>query len=307
MVWMFAEKGDKIVQAATPPTTSSSAKESSSSASGVAAIASPSPAVLFAQKEKAEKTAAAQAQLQSAFNAFGVEIDQATAHRLPLPMPPVRTAEQQTQDALELEDCLEQYEQALGFAIADVRTRDIKIPLTSVGRSAVRVKGRWLFHVAHLLLCAFLSRSKSSVVAASPTGSSPATSPDTSSGGEGGSSRRYEWFQFEYDTVFNPHSVYHMEIKWLVATGMHLEAWIKNFIKKAETRFGLQIVKIPTNQPLRSADSFHVPVPLPIPNPHVLRLLEEYLLTECGFVVDSELRGSVRSCCVAACACLDLS
>ena len=105
-------------------------------------------------------------------------------------------------------------------------------------------------------------------------------------------SSRYEWFQFQYDTVFNPHAVYHMEIKWLVATGMHLESWLKNLMRKAETRFGKQIVKIPTNQPLKTADSFHVPVPLHINNPHVIRAMEEFIIGQCGFVMDSELQGS---------------
>lgn len=62
--------------------------------------------------------------------------------------------------------------------------------------------------------------------------------------------------------------------------------------RKAETRFGLQIVRIPTNQPLRSGDSFHVPVPMHIHNPYIMRLVEEYLILECGFVIDSELHGS---------------
>lgn len=62
-------------------------------------------------------------------------------------------------------------------------------------------------------------------------------------------------------------------------------------LRKGETRFGLQLVKIPTNQPLRVADSFHEPVPLPVGNPHVLRMVEEYLIVQCGFVLDSELHG----------------
>ena len=84
-----------------------------------------------------------------------------------------------------------------------------------------------------------------------------------------------------------------MELKWLVATGMHVEAWLRNIAKKAETRFGLHFVKIPTNQPLRTADSFHVPVPMHIPDPFVLRLVEEFIIAHCGFVMDSELEGSV--------------
>lgn len=83
-----------------------------------------------------------------------------------------------------------------------------------------------------------------------------------------------------------------MELKWLVATGMHVEAWLRNVSKKADTRFGLHFVKIPTNQPLRTADSFHVPVPLHIPDPYVLRLVEEFVIAHCGFVMDSELAGS---------------
>lgn len=137
MVFMFAERGDKIVQAATPPTAVT--KEASAGSGGGAppggsTLPTPSPAVLAAQKEKAEKLAVAQAALQTAFTSFGVDIDLATAHRLPLPMPPVRSDAERAADEKELEDCLEQYENALGFAIADVRTRDIKIPLTSVRR-----------------------------------------------------------------------------------------------------------------------------------------------------------------------------
>jgi hypothetical protein len=110
-------------------------------------------------------------------------------------------------------------------------------------------------------------------------------------GAFGSEIRRFEWLSLQYSRVYSPHRAYHMEVKWLVATGMHVEAWIKSFIKKAETRFGLQIVKIPTHQPVRSSDSFHTPVPLPVRNPHVLRLLEEFIIAHCGFVMDEE-RGS---------------
>jgi hypothetical protein len=125
-----------------------------------------------------------------------------------------------------------------------------------------------------------------SKIASAPDASAPSGGTSVASG------HRYEWFHLQYDRIYSPHCVYHMELKWLVATGMHVEAWLRNIAKKADTRFGLHLVKIPTNQPLRTADSFHVPVPMHIPDPYVLRLVEEFVIAHCGFVMDSELLGS---------------
>lgn len=77
-----------------------------------------------------------------------------------------------------------------------------------------------------------------------------------------------------------------MELQWLVATGMHLEKWIKNFTRKGE-RGGFQCVKIPCNQPLRTGDAFHVPVPITLPDRTVQSIATTWLLDQGGFVFDT--------------------
>ena len=239
-VLMFSERGDKIVSAAT-------------SAASIAANTAGKDAARL--EKDAAASVAATAALDKAFAAFGIEVDSAS-DRLPFPLPPLKDEEQRRKDEARAADHLDQYENALGFAIADVSTQRIKIPL-----------------------------SKPPVAAGSADGA-PSSVHHKSS--------RFEWFQLQYDSVFNPHAVYHLEIKWLVATGMHLESWLKNFLRKAETRFGIQVVKIPTNQPsIRTADSFHVPVPLHCPDPALARMVDEFLVGQGGFVMDSELQGSV--------------
>lgn len=153
--FMFAERGDKIVAAAA---TSAAAVAASASSAGAGAASPP------VSKEKLDKAAAAQQALNQAFASFGVEFDP-KMEQIPFPLPPLKSDEDRQHDLDAAADYLDAYEHALGFALADVRTHEIKIPLTK-----------------------------------------PA--------GVGEESKRYEWFQFQYDTVYNPHAVYHMEIKW---------------------------------------------------------------------------------------------
>jgi hypothetical protein len=237
LILMLSERGDKIVQAA------------ALAASVAANTTGKDPARV---EREAAANAAAQATLNAAFDALGIEID-TKSDRLPFPLPPVKDDGDLEKDERDAAHVLETYENALGFAIADVPFCEQKI---------------------------MLNKSNASNAAAAVPSDSLPSAPT-----------RHEWFHLQYDRVYSPHCVYHMELKWLVATGMHVEAWLKNLAKKAETKFGLHFVKIPTNQPLRTADSFHVPVPLHVPDPHVLRLVEEYVIAHCGFVMDSELVG----------------
>lgn len=248
---MFStERGDKIVAAA-----------------NVAATAAANTAGKDAARIEREAAAAtaAQAALDRQFESFSIELVSPEQDRVPLPLAPLPSAEERRANAARVAPVLDTYLHALGFAVDDTPSRELKIPLTK--------------HAG----------------AGAAGGVGEASSGSSSSGSSGGSGR-YESFQFQYDSVYNPHAVYHMELKWLVATGMHLENWLKNFCKKAEMRFGLAVVKIPTSQAgLRTADSFHEPVRLEVPEPAVARMVEEFVVAQCGFVVDSELQGSVAS------------
>lgn len=139
--FMFAEKGDKIVAAATAAAAAAAMANTTATVSQPSAIGSSSTSTSTStstthppiSKEKQEKADATQAALNQAFAQFGIEID-STKDKLPFPLPPLRTDEEREQDRLDIEEYLDEYENALGFAIANVNTREIKIPLTSVQR-----------------------------------------------------------------------------------------------------------------------------------------------------------------------------
>jgi hypothetical protein len=142
--------------------------------------------------------------------------------------------------------------------------------------------------------------------------------------------KRYEWFRLQYDTVFDAHACYHMELMWVAATGLclsgfgrdipcishHLllvtgtliEDWVQNFKRKGK-QYGFHIVQIPTAQPLRTADSFHTTLSIALPRlasggvcEAARTAAQQYLLQHCGFVPDSR---QSRSClCFALCFCV---
>jgi len=97
---------------------------------------------------------------------------------------------------------------------------------------------------------------------------------------------RSEWFTVEYDRVFDPRTAYHLELRWLVATGTRIEEWIHKLVRKAKA-LQFQVVRIPAAQPLRTGDSFHLSLPIPLPSITPLRLKAQYhLVRDCGFVLD---------------------
>jgi hypothetical protein len=75
----------------------------------------------------------------------------------------------------------------------------------------------------------------------------------------------------------------------MVAIGLHIEDWIKNFQRKARMA-GYSVVRIPTEQPLRTCDYLKTTLSIPVASPRLRLIVEQYLLHQAGFVLDFPAR-----------------
>jgi hypothetical protein len=101
---------------------------------------------------------------------------------------------------------------------------------------------------------------------------------------------RQEWMLMEYDSVYDPNCVYQIQLRWLVASGLHVEEWIaKNLLRKSKTlkdRVGVQMVQVPGNEYHRTANAFHTPLQVHLPQQRLRKLAMQFLREKCGFVME---------------------
>ena len=82
---------------------------------------------------------------------------------------------------------------------------------------------------------------------------------DATAAGEGGSSYRPvrllprdEWFFLQFESFYHPLSCYHVEVHWLTASGVHIEAWCRQLHKRAE-RLGIGLIRVPAHQNIETS------------------------------------------------------
>ncbi len=101
---------------------------------------------------------------------------------------------------------------------------------------------------------------------------------------------RREWIDVHYEPVFSPEACFHVEVHWLVASGQHVEMWLRhrsmNIVKRfAYSSVPTKFVQIPTVQPARTSDPFHLPLRVPVP-PALRAVVEARLLSSENFALD---------------------
>jgi hypothetical protein len=166
---------------------------------------------------------------------------------------------------------------SIGFALRDIRTRQLKIPLYTAADNAVSATASSSSPANSVNPS---SAEKNNLLSSGSSSSAPPAQPNSSK------SARFEWLLFEYDLVYDSHAAFHIEIKWLAASGINIDNYIKNLMRKAE-RSGFQLIKIPTNQPLKSADAFHNNLFISLGDAALRQHAVNYAMEELQFMLDS--------------------
>mmetsp|Transcript_6860 Transcript_6860/g.12957 ORF Transcript_6860/g.12957 Transcript_6860/m.12957 type:complete len:262 (-) Transcript_6860:72-857(-) len=98
---------------------------------------------------------------------------------------------------------------------------------------------------------------------------------------------RQEWMLLEYDALYDPLVCFHMELKWLVASGSTIDTWITKHFTRTMKSFEILIFPIPASQPVRTSNAFNSSVmKIPLSSEHQRSIALEYLQNQCGFVLE---------------------